>query len=105
MLSEGSSELVLSLDMASHLRAAGTGAESVLIDGETWRQGLSLRYGLCERLGATGRRDRSVSHTGGVFDGFIENWHDAFGLPQGDRDRAPRNRLALFYAGGERRPG
>ena len=95
----GSWELVASLDMASHLRAGGSGAERVLIDGETWRQGLALRHGLgggWELLADL----PAVSHTGGVFDGFIEDWHDAFGLPQGDRDRAPRDRLALFYADG-----
>ena len=42
----------------------------------------------------------AVSHTGGDFDGFIEGWHDAFGLPQSDRDRGPRDRLALFYGDG-----
>lgn len=99
VLPEGSAELVLSMDMASHLRVGASGAEIVLIDGETWRQGLSLRYGLggdWELLVDV----PVVSHTGGAFDGFIEDWHDAFGLPQGDRDRAPRDRLALFYADG-----
>ena len=84
--------------MHPHLRAAGSSAETVLIDGETWRQGLALRYGLGE--GWELLVDVPVvSHAGGVFDGFIEDWHDAFGLPQGDRDRVPRDRFALFYAG------
>ncbi len=38
-----------------------------------------------------------VSHTRGVFDGFIRNWHSFFGLPQGGRDTAPHNRLAFTY--------
>ena len=95
----GSWELIASLDMASHLRADGSDTERVLIDGETWRQGLALRHGLgggWELLADL----PAVSHSGGVFDGFIEDWHDAFGLPQGDRDRVPRDRLALFYADG-----
>ena len=95
----GSSELTVSADMASHLRADVSGAELVLMDGETYRQALSLRHGLGG--GWEFLLDiPAVSHSGGVFDGFIENWHDAFGLPQGDRDRAPRDRLALFYADG-----
>ena len=99
VMPEGSSEVIASLDIASHLRAGGSGTERVLIDGETWRQGLALRQG----LGAGWEllvEVPAVSHTGGVFDGFIQNWHDAFGLPQGDRDRVPRNRLALIYADG-----
>ena len=90
----GSTELTVSADMASHLRADGSGAELVLLDGETYRQSLSLRHGLGG--GWEFLLDiPAVSHSGGVFDGFIENWHDAFGLPQGDRDRSPRGRLAM----------
>ena len=96
---EGSTELTISADMASHLRADGSGAELVLLDGETYRQALSLRHGLGG--GWEFLLDiPAVSHSGGVFDGFIENWHDAFGLPQGDRDRSPRGRLAMLYADG-----
>ncbi|MCY4406590.1 MAG: DUF3187 family protein [Rhodospirillaceae bacterium] len=99
VMPEGTSELIASLDMASHLRAGASGTERVLIDGETWRHGLALRHGLgggWELLVDV----PAVSHTGGVFDGFIEDWHDAFGLPQGDRDRVPGDRLALLYADG-----
>ncbi len=96
----GSSELIASLDMASHLRAASSGAERVLMDGETYRRALTLRHGLGD--GWEYLLDVPVvAHSGGVFDGFIESWHDAFGLPQGARDRAPRDRLALFYADDE----
>ena len=42
----------------------------------------------------------AVAHSAGTFDGFIEGWHDAFGLPQGGRDTAPRDRLSLTYAYG-----
>lgn len=95
----GSSELIATMDVASHYRVDSSGAERVLMDGETYRQALTLRHGLGE--GWELLLDLpAVSHSGGVFDGFIENWHDAFGLPQGDRDRAPRDRLALFYGDG-----
>lgn len=39
-------------------------------------------------------------HRSGVFDSFIENWHDFFSLPQSGRDEAPRDRLILFYRDG-----
>ena len=99
VMPSGTSEAIASLDIASHLRAGSSGSERVLIDGETWRQALTLRHGLGEGWELLVDVP-AVSHSGGVFDGFIENWHDAFGLPQGDRDRAPRDRLALFYADG-----
>ena len=99
VMPEGSSEVIASLDVASHLRAGRSGAERVLMDGETYRQALTLRHGLGD--GWEYLLDiPAVSHSGGVFDGFIENWHDVFGLPQGERDRAPRDRLALLYADG-----
>ncbi len=38
---------------------------------------------------------RSLS--GGSLDGFIENWHDFFGLPEGPRRRMPQDRLLIDY--------
>jgi len=39
---------------------------------------------------------------GGSLDGFIENWHDLFGLPQGPRRKIPKDRLLIDYQqGGE----
>jgi hypothetical protein len=34
---------------------------------------------------------------GGVLDGFISDWHDVFGLPDGDRPKFPRNRYDVRY--------
>ena len=93
----GSSELIASTDVASHLREDRSGAERILVDGETSRQALTLRQGLGD--GWEYLLDvPAVSHSGGAFDGFIENWHSAFGLPQGERDSTPRDRLAFLYA-------
>jgi len=35
--------------------------------------------------------------SGGSLDGFIEDWHDFFGLPNGSRDRLPRDGLLIEY--------
>ena len=97
VLAPGSSQLIAALDMASHLRVGDSGAEQVMIDGETYRQSLTLRQGLGN--GWEYLLDLAfVSHSAGHFDRFIEDWHSTFGLPQGNRDTAPRNRLALSYA-------
>ena len=101
VMTPGSSELIASMDMASHLVEASSGAERVLIDGETHRQGLALRHGFGDGWEYLFEIS-ALSHRAGAFDGFIETWHDVFHLPQGDRDRAPRDRLALFYANGGR---
>ena len=101
VMTPGSSEVIASMDMASHLVEASSGAERVLIDGETHRQGLALRHGFGEGWEYLFEVS-ALSHRAGRLDGFIETWHDVFHLPQGDRDRAPRDRLALFYANGGR---
>ena len=101
VLTPGSSELIASMDMASHLIEANSGAERILIDGETYRHSLACRRGFRDRWEYLFEVS-AVAHRAGAFDGFIENWHDVFHLPQGDRDSAPRDRLAVFYADGDR---
>ena len=99
LLSPGSTELLLSTDVASYLVGEKSGSEEILIDGETYRLSLTLRGGFRKRwewfLEAP-----LIMHRGGVFDSFIENWHDFFGLPQSGRDEAPRDRLILFFRDG-----
>ena len=101
VMAPGSSEVIASMDLASHLVEASSGAERVLIDGETHRQGLALRHGFGEGWEYLFEVS-ALSHRAGRLDGFIETWHDVFHLPQGDRDRTPRDRLALVYANGGR---
>ncbi len=94
-----SSEFTVALDTASYLGAASSGAERLLLDGETYRSSLMLRRGFRPRWEYFLELS-AVGHHGGLFDGFIEGWHEFFGLPQGGRDVAPRNRLALIYGDG-----
>ena len=97
VLPPGSSELIASMDIASHLRGGVSDREVVAIDGETHRQALSLRHGFGD--GWEYLLDLSfVSHGPGSLDSFIEEWHRTFGLPQGDRLKTPRDRLTLVYA-------
>ena len=97
ILKPGSSELIASMDIASHMTGARSGSERVFTDGETYRQAVALRHGFQD--GWESLFEISVvSHVPGVFDGFIENWHSFFGLPQGGRDTAPRDRLRILYA-------
>lgn len=97
VLAPGTTEFIASLDIASHMVEARSGREQMWMDGETSRYALAARHGF--RDGWEYLLELSViSHNAGVFDGFIENWHSVFGLPQGGRDRAPRDRLAIGYA-------
>ena len=89
-------EAVLSLDIASHLLEDTAGTERLHVFGETYRLGLSIRTGLAERWEYFVDVS-TVTHHSGYFDGFIEDWHKAFGLPRDIRAQAPRD-LVIFYA-------
>ena len=72
--------------------------ETIILDGET--TGLTARwaYGLGDgwevEAEASWRR-----HSGGFLDRWIEDWHDLWGLPDGGRPEAPRDRLDYRYRG------
>lgn len=63
----------------------GSNADRLVIDGEVWRSELMLAYGVTPRFDV-GLVLPLVSHQGGIFDGFIRNWHDTFGLSNTRRD-------------------
>lgn len=72
--------------------------EAIILDGET--TGLTARwaYGLGDgwevEAEASWRR-----HSEGFLDRWIEDWHDLWGLPDGGRPDAPRDRLEYRYLG------
>ncbi|MGD9611409.1 MAG: DUF3187 family protein [Kiritimatiellia bacterium] len=72
------------------------GADELLLDGETWVLRFAGRYGWPNgwrvALGVP-----VVSHQGGGTDSFIEEYHDALGLPDGNRKRRPADRLEYRY--------
>jgi hypothetical protein len=75
--------------------------EGIVLDGETYRAVFSFRFGVSDRI-ELGLDVPYVRHVGGVFDVFIDYWHETFGFPDGDRDKAPRNRLFYAYRRHER---
>jgi len=85
-----------SLYITNTTQEENKGDESLLIDVENYRYELGLRY----------RQDRwltrvdvpMVSNRGGELDGSIEDWHDFFGLPQGDRNDYPRDQVNIGYS-------
>jgi hypothetical protein len=86
----------LVLDIANNFASSSTSSESVTIDGETWRTTLALRYGLGKNL-EIGLDLPYIDHSGGIFDGLIEGWHDLIGFSQDGRDQVPHGRLLYRY--------
>lgn len=92
LLGEDSSRFYLHADVANSSIMDGHGARRTVIDGETHRLELDLRRGLGNGW-EIGANLPLLRHSGGFLDQPIEDWHSFFGLPNGNRDRLPRNRL------------
>jgi hypothetical protein len=71
------------------------GNESLAIDVENYRYELGLRYRKDNWLGQM--EVPFMANSGGELDGTIEDWHDLFGLPQGERDKFPRDDINVGY--------
>jgi hypothetical protein len=86
----------LIVDLANNYVKDSNPRESILLDGESARITLDVRYGIARgfELGAT---VPYIILGGGFLDDFIQGYHSTFGFPQGGRDEAPRNRLLYDY--------
>jgi hypothetical protein len=96
ILAAGSKELTLVIDIANNYVDDSARNEHITLDGETYRLNLVGRFGIGNRL-ELGFEIPYVFQSGGVLDGFIENYHSTFGFPQGGRDQAPNGRLLFNY--------
>jgi hypothetical protein len=92
----GRLRLGLSMDVANDYATNSTNNEQVTLDGESYRWVLAARYGISNRLEA-GIEIPYILYGGGFLDGFITDWHSAFGLSQGGRDTAAKDRLLFSY--------
>jgi hypothetical protein len=86
----------LQLDVANSFSRNQNSAESIVIDGETLRSNLQLRYGLSDHF-ELGLDVPYISHDGGSLDGFIDSWHNFWGLPDGDRPSTAKDQLQYAY--------
>ncbi|BCR05991.1 hypothetical protein DESUT3_30600 [Desulfuromonas versatilis] len=96
VLDQGRFAAALTLDAASNFTESQTATEEIVLDGETYRYTLALRYGLGGRA-ELGLDIPYLSQSGGFLDGFIEDWHSTFSLPQGGRSEAEDDQLNFTY--------
>ena len=96
VLPSGDSRWAASLISASHSVADAGGNELLILDGETTRLALTYRRGFGDRL-ELGVEVPYLTHQAGGLDSVIEDWHSAFGLPDGARDDRPRDVLEFAY--------
>ena len=102
VLAVGESQAQVALDWSSEYYEAQSGTESLSLDAETQRYALRYRRGFGGSVVSVngwewGVELPLVSSGGGSLDSLIENWHDTFGLPNGGRENAPRDRYLIRY--------
>jgi hypothetical protein len=86
---------------SSSIAQAG-GREALVVDAETRELRISAARGIGERFAF--QLQAPYSYTGpGVLDGFINDWHELFGLPEGARPLLPEDQLLIVYERGGQR--
>lgn len=93
---KGKLSTALTFDLANNYAKSSSTGESLILDGESTRTTLHLRYGLTDAV-EIGAELPWITQDGGFFDSFIIGWHDTFGMPQGGRNTAPKNRISYSY--------
>jgi hypothetical protein len=86
----------LGLDVSNIATDDNRSGENIVLDGETYVANLGLRYGLAEHL-QVGIDLPWVWQSKGFLDGFIENFHDLFGMPNGDRNNMSKDQINYAY--------
>lgn len=81
---------------ANNFTHDSTANEQVFLDGATTRVALSVKTGLFTDVDME-LMVPFIKHYRGSLDGFIENWHDFFNLPQNGRKQWPRDQLLFMY--------
>jgi len=79
------------------IREEESKTEQLLLDAETYRLGLQIRYGVRDWL-EVGAEIPLVGHAGGFLDNIIEKFHQIFMFPDGDRIDDETNKVEFFYA-------
>jgi hypothetical protein len=94
----GSLGVALHGSVANHYVSDSGSGERLLLDGETPRFTLEVRYGLADDW-ELALEIPWLQHSGGELDDLIDSWHDLWGMPDGGRSSAPADRLRFGYRG------
>jgi hypothetical protein len=92
----GGGGVALAVDWSNFATTEARGRLEYTLDGEVVETRVALTYGLSQRYALRGQVAYRSLGTGSL-DGTIEGWHDAFGLPNGSRDKLPEDQLLLEY--------
>lgn len=88
--------LAADLNWSSSAISQSTGAEALIVDAETRELRLTAGHSFADRWSF--QLQLPYRYTGaGNLDSFIDGWHDAFGLPDGERSDFPQDRFRIAY--------
>jgi len=91
----GYSELTYNLEVSNNFQSDYRDGTFAFFDGETYTNSYRFRSGLRSNM-EWGFEIPYVVHTNGSMDAIVDEFHELFGLPDGQRSIAPRNRLDYF---------
>lgn len=92
----GASSAALDFNWSNTELRQGNGEEAAIVDAETREARLALLRSLSDRIAV--QLQIPYRYTGaGSLDGFINGWHDFFGLPEGARPELPDDRMLIAY--------
>ncbi|MBD3293841.1 MAG: DUF3187 family protein [Armatimonadia bacterium] len=96
VLERAENRLSWNTSYASILVKEQKAGELISVDGEFLRTSLLWERGVGSRV-QVGLEIPFLYYMSGFLDAFVENFHDFFGFPQGDRDKYPRNHFDATY--------
>ena len=92
----GTGRVAATLNWANAAAVETSGPYAFTLDGETRELRWRLEHAVGSRFAVLVELPwRQLS--GGSLDGFVESWHDLFGLPGGSRGRLPRDQLLIEF--------
>jgi hypothetical protein len=92
MHGKGSSEARVTLNLVSFAEIESRQNDGIELDGETYHALFSYSHMLTDRLEVTAQLPY-MYHSGGFMDSTVDNFHDLFGLPEGDRPNQGQDEL------------
>jgi hypothetical protein len=98
--SAGEGEVAATLNWSNSIAIEADGSSLYHMDGEAQELRIEWVHAFADRLAVRAEVPwRRLS--GGTLDSTIENWHELWNLPNGDRDKTPRDQLLIQYVEGE----
>ncbi|MDT8282216.1 MAG: DUF3187 family protein [Gammaproteobacteria bacterium] len=97
LLTKGQGLWSSGLNITNTVNIESSTNENIYLDYEAYRFNFSYQYGLNENWNL--KIDVPLVHqSGGTFDGAINDWHDFWGLPDGQRPSVENNQYDIRYS-------